>query len=164
MKAILRTVYGPAESLSFQEVPMPELGDTEVLVKVHASSANPYDWHLVRGEPYLIRVNAGYRRPKNHDVGIDVAGTVDAVGATVTRFKIGDDVFGLARGAFAEYAAADEMRLASMPEGLTFASAASIQGSDPIRNVRARQRRIRRRWFLRGADRQVTRRRSDRSV
>jgi NADPH:quinone reductase-like Zn-dependent oxidoreductase len=126
MKAILRTVYGPAESLSFQEVPMPELGDTEVLVKVHASSANPYDWHLVRGEPYLIRVNAGYRRPKNHDVGIDVAGTVDAVGATVTRFKIGDDVFGLARGAFAEYAAADEMRLASMPEGLTFASAASI--------------------------------------
>jgi NADPH:quinone reductase-like Zn-dependent oxidoreductase len=126
MKAILRTVYGPAESLSFQEVPTPEVGDTEVLVKVHASSANPYDWHLVRGEPYLIRVNAGYRRPKNHDVGIDVAGTVDAVGATVTRFKIGDNVFGLAKGAFAEYAAADEMRLASKPNGLTFESAASI--------------------------------------
>src|SRR5580704_10024573 len=120
MKAILRTVYGPAESLSFQEVPMPELGDTEVLVKVHASSVNPYDWHLLRGEPYLVRVNAGYRRPKNHDVGIDVAGTVFAVGANVTRFKVGDDVFGLARGALAEYAAANEERLASKPDALTF--------------------------------------------
>ncbi len=126
MKAITRTVYGPAESLSFTEVPMPEVGDTEVLVKVHASSVNPYDWHFVRGEPYLIRVNAGYRRPKNHDMGIDVAGTVIAVGANVTRFEAGEHVFGLARGAFAEYAAANEERLASKPDAITFESAASL--------------------------------------
>jgi NADPH:quinone reductase-like Zn-dependent oxidoreductase len=126
MNAITRTVYGPAESLSFGDVPMPEVGDTDVLVKVHASSVNPFDWHLVRGEPYLVRVNAGYRRPKNHDVGIDVAGTVTAVGANVTRWKVGDDVFGLARGAFAEYAAADEKRLAAKPDAMSFETAASI--------------------------------------
>ncbi len=126
MKAITRTVYGPAESLSFKEIPMPELGDDDVLVKVHASSVNPYDWHLLRGEPYLLRVNAGYRRPKNHDMGIDVAGTVTAVGANVTRFETGDNVFGLARGAFAEYAAAAEKRLVSKPDALTFESAASL--------------------------------------
>ncbi len=126
MRAITRTVYGPAESLSFNEAPMPEVGDTHVLVKVHASSVNPYDWHLLRGEPYLLRVNAGYRRPKNHDIGIDVAGTVVAVGAKVTRFETGDNVFGLARGAFAEYAVADEQRLVSKPDSLTFESAASL--------------------------------------
>lgn len=126
MKAIKRTVYGPAESLSIDEVSMPEVGETDVLVKVHASSVNPYDWHLLRGEPYLLRVNAGYRRPKNQDMGIDVAGTVIAVGAKVTRFEAGDHVFGLARGAFAEYAAADEKRLAVKPDALTFESAASL--------------------------------------
>jgi NADPH:quinone reductase-like Zn-dependent oxidoreductase len=126
MKAITRTVYGPAESLSFGEVPMPEIGDDDVLMKVHASSVNPYDWHLLRGEPYVLRLSAGFRRPKNHDMGIDAAGIVTAVGAKVTRFKIGDHVFGIARGAFAEYAAANEERLASKPDALTFESAASI--------------------------------------
>jgi NADPH:quinone reductase-like Zn-dependent oxidoreductase len=126
MKAIKRTVYGPAESLSFDEVPMPEVGDTDVLLKMHASSVNPYDWHFVRGEPYLIRVNAGYRRPKNQDMGIDAAGTVIAVGAKVTRFEIGDNVFGLAKGAFAEYAAANEERLAPKPDALTFELAATL--------------------------------------
>jgi NADPH:quinone reductase-like Zn-dependent oxidoreductase len=126
MKAIKRTVYGPAENLSFDEVPMPEVGDTDVLVKVHASSVNPYDWHLLRGEPYLLRVSAGYRRPKNQEMGIDVAGTVIAVGAKVTRFETGDSVFGLARGAFAEYAVADEKRLVAKPDALPFESAASL--------------------------------------
>ena len=126
MKAIKRTVYGPPESITLVEVPMPEVGDTDVLVKVHASSVNPYDWHLLRGEPYLVRVNAGYRRPKNQDIGIDVAGTVIGVGAKVTRFEIGDAVFGLARGAFAEYAAADERRLAPKPDAMSFESAASL--------------------------------------
>jgi NADPH:quinone reductase-like Zn-dependent oxidoreductase len=126
MKAITRSVYGPAESLSFVELPTPEIGETDVLVKVHASSVNPYDWHLLRGEPYLLRVSAGYRHPKNQDMGIDVAGTVMAVGANVTRFATGDNVFGLARGAFAEYAAADEKRLAAKPEGMTFEAAASL--------------------------------------
>jgi NADPH:quinone reductase-like Zn-dependent oxidoreductase len=93
---------------------------------MHASSANPYDWHFVRGEPYLIRVNAGYRRPKNQDMGIDAAGTVIEVGAKVTRFKTGDNVFGIARGAFAEYAAAAENRLAVKPDTLTFELAATL--------------------------------------
>jgi NADPH:quinone reductase-like Zn-dependent oxidoreductase len=105
---------------------MPEVMDSDVLVKVEASSVNPLDWHFVRGEPYLLRMNAGFRRPKNPELGVDVAGTVTAVGANVTRFEIGDDVFGLARGAFAEYAAADEKRLASKPDALTFESAASL--------------------------------------
>jgi NADPH:quinone reductase-like Zn-dependent oxidoreductase len=126
MKAITRTTYGSAESLTFDEVPMPEVMDSDVLVKVEASSVNPLDWHFVRGEPYLLRMNAGFRRPKNPELGVDVAGTVTAVGANVTRFEIGDDVFGLARGAFAEYAAADEKRLASKPDALTFESAASL--------------------------------------
>lgn len=105
---------------------MPEVMDSDVLVRVEASSVNPLDWHFVRGEPYLLRMNAGFRRPKNPELGVDVAGTVTAVGANVTRFEIGDDVFGLARGAFAEYAAADEKRLASKPDALTFESAASL--------------------------------------
>ena len=89
MKAIRRTVYGPGESLSFDEIPTPEVGDSDVLMEVHTSSVNPYDWHLVRGEPYLLRVSAGFRRPKNPEVGIDAAGTVIAVGAKVTRFEPG---------------------------------------------------------------------------
>jgi NADPH:quinone reductase-like Zn-dependent oxidoreductase len=126
MKAITRTVYGPAESLRLEEVPMPEVDDTDVLVKVHASSVNAFDWHFVRGEPYLVRVNAGYRPPKSHGVGIDAAGTVTAVGAKVTRFQPGDSVFGFAMGAFAEYVVAAENRLASKPDELTFESAASL--------------------------------------
>ena len=126
MKAITRVVYGPAESLTFDEVPTPEVGETEVLVQVRASSVNPYDWHLLRGEPYLLRLSAGFRRPKVHDMGIDVAGTVSAVGTKVTRFQIGDDIFGLAKGAFAEYALANEERLAAKPDALTFEFAASV--------------------------------------
>ena len=126
MKAIIGTEYGPPESLSFEEVPMPEVADTEVLLRVHASSVNPYDWHMVRGEPYLLRMSAGYRRPKSHAMGIDAAGTVTAIGAMVTRFQPGDNVFGIAKGAFAEFAAADEKRLAVMSGGVTFESAATL--------------------------------------
>ena len=126
MKAITRSVYGPAASMTFDEVPMPEVGENDVLVKMHASSVNPYDWHLLRGEPYLLRLSAGFRRPKNHDMGIDAAGTVVSVGANVTRFTSGDNVFGIARGAFAEYAVANEDRLAAKPDTLAFEAAASI--------------------------------------
>ncbi len=126
MKAITRTMYGPAESLSFVDAPMPTLGDTDVLVKVHASSVNPYDWHILRGEPYLLRLGAGLRRPKNHDMGIDVAGTVVSIGEKVTRFNVGNNVFGLARAAFSEYAAADETRLTTKPDAMSFESAASL--------------------------------------
>lgn len=126
MKAIIRTRYGPPENLHFEEVPMPEVDDERVLVKVCASSVNPYDWHFVRGEPYLLRISSGYRRPKNPAVGLDVAGTVTAVGAKVTRFQPGDTVFGCAHGAFAEYVVAMEKRLASKPDDLSFESAASL--------------------------------------
>lgn len=126
MKAITRAEYGPAERVSFDEVPMPAIGESDVLIKVHASSVNPYDWHLLRGEPYLLRISSGVRRPKDEEMGIDVAGTVVAVGAKVTRFTTGDNVFGLARGAFAEYAAADEKRLAAKPDAITFEAAASL--------------------------------------
>ncbi len=126
MKAITRSVYGPAASMTFDEVPMPEVGENDVLVKMHASSVNPYDWHLLRGEPYLLRLSAGFRRPKNHDMGIDAAGTVVSVGAKVTRFTSGDNVFGIARGAFAEYAVANEDRLAAKPDTVAFEAAASI--------------------------------------
>ncbi|MGA2969871.1 MAG: NAD(P)-dependent alcohol dehydrogenase [Acidimicrobiales bacterium] len=126
MKAIVRAAYGPAESLSLAEVPLPEVGDTDILIKMRASTVNPYDWHMVRGEPYLLRMSAGYRRPKNHAMGIDAAGIVTAVGEKVTRFQPGDQVFGIARGAFAEFAAADEKRLATKPDEVTFESAASL--------------------------------------
>ena len=126
MKAMTRSAYGSAEVLSFEEAPMPEVGDCDVLVKVHASSANPYDWHMLRGEPYLLRMSEGVRRPKSPDMGIDVVGTVVAVGKSVTRFATGDSVFGIARGAFAEYAAAAEKRLAAKPDAMTFESAASL--------------------------------------
>ena len=126
MKAITRTVYGPPECLTFDEVAMPDVGDDDVLLKVHASSVNPYDWHLLRGEPYPLRLSAGLRRPKDHHMGIDVAGTVTAVGVNVTRFKAGDAVFGLARGAFAEYAVAEEKRLVLKAQSLTFETAASL--------------------------------------
>ncbi len=126
MKAITRALYGPPECLTFDEVPMPEIGQDDVLVQVKASSVNPFDWHLLRGEPYLLRLSAGYRRPKDHDMGIDVAGEVTAVGTNVERFAIGDKVFGLARGAFGEYAAGNVKRLAKMPDDLSFESAASL--------------------------------------
>src|SRR3984957_20136898 len=126
MKAITRSVYGPAESMTFDEVPMPEVGENDVLVKMHGRSVHPYDWDLLRGEPYLLRLSAGFRRPKNHDMGIDAAGTVVSVGAKVTRFTSGDNVFGIARGAFAEYAVANEYRLAAKPDTLAFEAAASI--------------------------------------
>lgn len=126
MKAITRTEYGSADNLRFEEVPMPAVDDTRVLVKVRASSVNPYDWHYVRGEPYLLRMSSGYRRPKDPAVGLDVAGTVAAVGAKVTRFQPGDEVFGCAHGAFAEYVVAMEKRLAPKPQDLSFESAASL--------------------------------------
>lgn len=127
MKAIVRREYGPPESLGFEEVPMPEVdGETDVIVKVRASSINAYDWHVLRGEPYLVRVKDGYRHPKTHGMGIDVAGTITAVGAKVTRFKVGDDVFGFAVGALAEYVEAAEAKLVAKPASMTFETAATL--------------------------------------
>jgi NADPH:quinone reductase-like Zn-dependent oxidoreductase len=125
MRAIVYRRYGPPDVLQCEEVEKPTAGDDEVLVRVRAASVNPYDWHFMRGEPYLLRLMAGPRKPKDTRLGVDVAGEVEAVGKNVTHFKPGDPVFGMCRGAFAEYARAAESALAMKPENVTFEQAAS---------------------------------------
>src|ERR1700687_4056944 len=104
MKAIIQDTYGSADVLALQEVDQPEIGDGDVLVRVHAAGVHIGDWHLMTGLPYLMRMGSGLRAPKVRVRGIDVAGSVEAVGANVTKFRPGDAVFGWCDGAFAEYA------------------------------------------------------------
>src|SRR5665811_2139730 len=102
MKAVVYHSYGSPDVVKVEEVPTPTIGDDEVLVAVRAASVNPFDWHTMRGEPYLVRLQGGLRRPKRTTLGADMAGRVEAVGANVTQFKPGDEVFGQGRGSFAE--------------------------------------------------------------
>jgi NADPH:quinone reductase-like Zn-dependent oxidoreductase len=125
MKAIVYHRYGPPDVLQFTEIEKPAVGEKEVLIKVRAASVNPYDFHFMRGTPYVVQLVAGIRKPKSPRLGADVAGQVEAVGTQVTRFKPGDEVFGVARGAFAEYACASEAGLAAKPRNMTFEQAAS---------------------------------------
>src|SRR5437588_13101609 len=105
MKAIVRETYGPPEVLHLADVPVPTLGDADVLVRVRAASANAGDWHLLRGTPLPFRLVAGLIKPKYKIIGNDIAGTVEAVGRNVTQFKPGDEVFGeVSRCGFGEYA------------------------------------------------------------
>src|SRR5262249_352796 len=125
MKAIVYCDYGPPDVLRLEEVEKPTPADDEVLVRVRAASVNPLDWHYVRGAPYLMRLSTGLRRPKVIRLGVDFSGTVEAVGRSVTRFKLGDAVFGGKRGAFAEYVCVRESAgLALKPSKLTFEEAA----------------------------------------
>ena len=130
MKAIVRETYGPPDVLDLEEVPLPTLRDGDVLVRVHAASANAGDWHLLRGTPLPFRLVAGLRRPKFKIIGTDVAGHVEAVGRNVTQFRPGDEVFGeLSRcgfGAYAEFAAVAEKALALKPANLSFEEAATL--------------------------------------
>src|SRR5215470_4770682 len=103
MKAIRYDAYGPPDILELRDVATPEIDANEVLVRVRAASVNPLDWHFMRGTPYLVRAVAGLRRPRNHGLGTDLAGQVEAVGANVTRFRPGDEVFGATTGTFAEH-------------------------------------------------------------
>lgn len=136
MKAIVRDRYGSPDVLRFEEVPKPTVGDAEVLVRVHAASANPADWHTLRGEPRFIRLGDGLLKPKSRALGIDIAGEVEAVGRDVTRFQPGDEVFGATKfGGFAEYARANEDRLVRKPNGITFEEAAAV----PVAAVSALQ-------------------------
>ncbi len=98
MKAIVYHRYGPPDVLQCEEIEKPTAGDNEVLIKVRAASVNPYDWHFMRGEPYLLRLMAGLRAPKETRLGVDVAGQVEAVGKNITQFKAGDPVFGTCHG------------------------------------------------------------------
>src|SRR3989454_12236898 len=128
MKAIARAKYGPPDVLRFTEVEKPTPKDNEVLIKVRAASVNPLDLFTMRGAP-LIRLIPGLRTPKDKRLGVDVAGQVEAVGRNVTEFKPGDEVFGVSRGAFAEYACATEDKLALKPANLSFEDAAAVPGA-----------------------------------
>ena len=127
MHAIVQDSYGSAEVLRSARITRPEIADHEVLLRVHAAGLDRGTWHLMTGTPYLMRViGFGFRRPKNRVPGVDVAGTVVAVGSAVTRFAVGDEVFGMSRGSFAEYAAAREDKLAHKPANASFEQAAAV--------------------------------------
>jgi NADPH:quinone reductase-like Zn-dependent oxidoreductase len=126
MKAIVHSHYGSPAVLRCEEVEAPTPGDDEVLLRVRAASVNPLDWHFMRGTPYFLRLQGGLFKPKDTRLGVDVAGRVEAVGRNVTRFKPGDEVFGVCRGALAEYACAAESALAGKPDNVTFDQAASV--------------------------------------
>ena len=127
MKAIAYEEYGSVDVLQLKDVRKPEVEDGRVLVRVRAASANPADWHYMRGLPYIARLTTGLWKPKKSVLGLDVAGEVEAVGSRVTRFRPGDAVFGsVPEGAFAEYVSAAEKLLAPKPKNLSFQEAAAV--------------------------------------
>ena len=127
MQAIVQEAYGTVDVFRYQRTARPEIADNEVLLKVHAAGLDRGTWHMMAGKPYLLRIiGFGFNRPKNPVPGIDVAGTVVAVGSDVTRFAVGDEVYGMSRGSFAEYAAVLEDKLAIKPANLTFEQAAVV--------------------------------------
>ena len=139
MEAIVQDVYGSTEVLTLKDIAQPEVGNKEVLVRVHAAGVDRGAWHLMTGRPYLLRI-AGYglRRPKNPVRGREVAGVVEAIGADVTRFRPGDAVMGIGEGTFAEFARAREDKLVPKPASLTFeqASAVPISAGTALQAVR----------------------------
>lgn len=149
MQAITQHRYGTAEVLQRQAIDVPVVGPNEVLVQVQAAGVDRGTWHLMTGLPYLIRlIGYGLTGPKHPVPGLDVAGTVVEVGDDVTRFQVGDEVFGIAQGSFAEYAAADEAKLARKPANITFEQAAvsavsgitALEALTDVGNVQAGQR------------------------
>jgi NADPH:quinone reductase-like Zn-dependent oxidoreductase len=126
MKAIVYEKYGSPDVLELRDIEMPAVTDDSVLVRIRAASANPYDWHFMRGKPLFMRLMFGLLEPKAHGLGADVAGEVEAVGKDVARFRVGDAVFGEGAGAFAEYACVPERWLARKPTNLTFEQAAAV--------------------------------------
>jgi NADPH:quinone reductase-like Zn-dependent oxidoreductase len=126
MRAITQTRYGSSEVLGLSRVPRPVIAPHEILVQVHAAGLDRGTEHLMTGKPYAMRLGFGLRGPKNPVPGRDVAGVVADVGSSVTRFAVGDEVYGVAPGSFAEYAVATEAKLARKPRNLTFAEAAVV--------------------------------------
>lgn len=127
MKAIAYDRFGSPDVLELRELPKPEVGPDQVLVRVRAASPNPYDWHFMRGLPYIARPATGMLRPKHSLLGSDVAGEVEAIGSQVRRFRPGDEVFGfVGAGGFADYVSAPEGRLVSKPANLSFEQAATV--------------------------------------
>lgn len=127
MKAIVYRCYGSPAVVKLEDIAKPTPADDRVLIKVHAASVNPLDWHYMRGKPYIMRPMAGLGAPDDIRLGVDFAGTVEAIGKNVKRFKAGDEVFGGADGAFAEYVTVRENgALALKPTNLTFEQAAAV--------------------------------------
>ncbi len=127
IKAVVRRCYGPPDVLELADVEKPVPADNQVLVRVRAAGINPLDWHYMRGNPYLMRLESGMGAPRNPRLGVDFAGTVEAVGKDVTRFRPGDEVFGGKFGALAEFIAIPENGLlAGKPDRLTFEQAGGV--------------------------------------
>ena len=136
MQAIVSTEYGSPDRLRLEEIATPVPEPDGILIRVRAASVNPYDWHVIRGEPYVGRLlGMGLRRPAELRRGVDAAGTIEAVGENVTAFQPGDEVFGRCGGAFAEYVLGDVATIVTKPARLTFEEAAAI----PIAGVTALQ-------------------------
>jgi NADPH:quinone reductase-like Zn-dependent oxidoreductase len=127
MKAIVGRRYGGPEGLRLEDAPKPSPGPQQVLVRIVAASLNPLDWHLMRGKPYLARLDVGFRHPKTSIRGVDAAGVVEAVGAEVTDFQPGDEVFGQCAGSLAEYGISEaKNKLASKPSTVSYEQAAAL--------------------------------------
>ncbi|MEO0808705.1 MAG: NAD(P)-dependent alcohol dehydrogenase, partial [Cyanobacteria bacterium J06643_4] len=131
MKAIVQSEYGSADVLSLQELDKPAIADNEVLVRVHGASVHAGDWHLMRGNPFLIRLmTGGVLKPKVTTIGTDVSGRVEAVGKDVQQFRLGDEVFGdlseCGFGAFSEYISVPENALVHKPANLSFEESATV--------------------------------------
>ena len=137
MQAIVQDRYGPAEVLRTATIARPTARADEVLLRVHAAGLDRGTWHLMAGKPYAVRLAIGLRRPRQPVPGKDVAGVVVAVGAAVTRFAVGDEVFGIGVGTFAEFAVAKQDKLVRKPAGLPFeqAAVASVSGITALRAV-----------------------------
>jgi len=126
MKAIVYETYGSPEVLEARDIEKPQVGNAEVLVRVHAASVHVGDWILMTGKPFVMRMATGLRAPKNPVPGTDIAGTVEAVGKDVQHLRPGDEVFGWCAGAFAEFASAPEGQFIKKPANLAFEQAAAV--------------------------------------
>ena len=126
MKAVIQSRYGGPEILELRDVERPQVGDGEVLVRVHAASIHVGDWIMMTGKPYVMRMATGLRKPKHPIPGTDFAGTVEAVGTGVKRLAAGDEVVGWSAGAFAEYVVASQDQLVRKPANLTFEQASAV--------------------------------------
>lgn len=127
MRGILHLCYGSPEALFYTDIARPEPGPGEIRVSVEAAGVNPLDWHTVRGSPYIMRLSSGLNRPGDPRFGVDFAGTVEAVGEGVSRFEVGQRVFGGYPGAFAQFLVMPEDRaVAPLPQGISFAEGAAV--------------------------------------
>lgn len=143
MRAVVHDgTYGIPLALAVRDVPMPTIGDHDVLIRVHAAGVDPSVWHLMTGLPYAVRMSTGLRRSKLRECGFDVSGVIEAAGARVTTHRAGDAVFGVCRGAYAEFARTTVDRIAPKPARISFGEAAAlgISGCTALQAVRDRAR------------------------